>query len=194
MGKYRFLLKKVKNGYQNDAKILDLGCGKSKQAGAIGIDISPDTQADIVYDLSVFPYPFEDNQFDEILCYDIIEHLPDTVRVMEEIHRVAKPNAIVKIRVPHYACWWAYSDPTHKKVFSPFSFDHFLENKLFEHYTRVCFRLVSRKIDFHRVFKWTGLEFLANKFPFRYEQFFAFIFRPCNINFTLMVIKNSSHP
>ena len=170
---------------------LHLGCGNKKQQGAIGVDVSADTQADTIYDLDTFPYPFEDNQFDLVLCYDIIEHLTDTVKVMEEIHRVAKPDAIVKIRVPHYACWWGYSDPTHKKLFSPFSFDHFLENKLFEHYTKVQFKLVGRKIDFHRVFKWTGVEFLANKFPVRYEQFFAFIVRPQNINFALMALKDS---
>lgn len=97
--------------------VLHLGCGNKKENGAIGVDISPDTQADVIHDLEIFPYPFSDNQFDLILCYDIIKHLQDTVKVMEEIHRVARNGAMVKIRVPHYACWWAYSDPTHKKLF-----------------------------------------------------------------------------
>jgi hypothetical protein len=97
---------------------------------------------------------------------------------------------MVKIRVPHYACWWAHSDPTHKKLFSPFSFDHFLKEKIFEHYTKVCFKLVEREIGFHRVFKWLGIAFLANKFPVRYEQFFSFIIRPHNIYFTLLVLKD----
>lgn len=172
-------------------RILDIGCGNRKEKGAIGIDISLETKADIICDLNIFPYPLKSNQFDLILCYDILEHLTDTIKVMEEIHRVAKPNGIVKIRVPHYACWWGWSDPTHKKLFSPFSFEHFLSKKPHEHYTKVIFKLMSRRIDFHRVFKWTLIEFLANKFPVRYEQFFAYFFRPQNIYISLIVLKDS---
>ena len=36
-------------------KILDFGCGKRKQKGATGIDISKDTDADVIHDLNVFP-------------------------------------------------------------------------------------------------------------------------------------------
>ena len=172
-------------------KILDIGCGNKKEKGAIGIDISLDTKADIICDLNIYPYPLKDNQFDVILCYDILEHLIDTIKVMEEIHRIAKPNAIVKIKVPHYACWWGWSDPTHKKLFSPFSFDHFLEKKPHQHYTKAIFKLISRKIDFHRIFKWTLIEFLANRFPVRYEQFFTYFFRPQNIYISLTVLKDS---
>ncbi len=172
-------------------KILDIGCGNRKEKGAIGVDINPDTEADVIHDLNIFPYPFKDNEFDLLICHDILEHLENTIKVMEEIHRIAKPNAIVKIRVPHYACWWGWSDPTHKRLFGPFSFDHFLEKKPHQHYTKAIFKLISRRIDFHRIFKWTLIEFLANKFPVRYEQFFAYFFRPQNISISLIVLKNS---
>ena len=173
-------------------RILDLGCGNRKEKGAVGIDISRDTKADIIWDLNAFPYPLQDDEFDIVICYDILEHLTDTVRVMEEIHRIAKPNALVEIRVPHYACWWGWSDPTHKKLFSPFSFEHFLENRPHHHYTKISFKLIRRKIDFHRLFKWTLIEFLANRFPVRYEQFFAYFIRPQNIHISLVVLKDSS--
>lgn len=169
---------------------LDLGCGNRKEKGAIGVDISHNTKADIICDLNKFPYCFRDNQFDFVLCYDILEHLTDTLKVMQEIHRISKNRGIVKIRVPHYACYWGWSDPTHRKLFSPFSFEHFLERKPFKHYTSVCFELLERKIDFHRLFRHLGIEFLANRFLVRYEQFFAFIIRPHNIHLTLMVLKD----
>ena len=35
--------------------VLDVGCGSSKFPGAVGLDISPDTEADIVADLDDFP-------------------------------------------------------------------------------------------------------------------------------------------
>ena len=35
-------------------KILELGCGKRKRKGAIGIDISKDTDADVIHNLSKY--------------------------------------------------------------------------------------------------------------------------------------------
>ena len=40
--------------------VLDIGCGSAKFPGAVGLDISADTDADVVHDLDVFPYPIED--------------------------------------------------------------------------------------------------------------------------------------
>ncbi len=37
--------------------VLDVGCGVKKWPGATGLDISADTEADIVHDLNAFPYP-----------------------------------------------------------------------------------------------------------------------------------------
>ena len=58
---------------------------------------------DIVHDLNTFPYPFADSSFDEIYAMHVIEHLDSIVRAMEEIHRLAKPNAKVVIVTPHYS-------------------------------------------------------------------------------------------
>ena len=66
-------------------KVLDLGCGRAKFPGSIGVDSNPESDADIIHDLNKFPYPFHDNEFDVIRCIDILEHLDDVVRVMEEI-------------------------------------------------------------------------------------------------------------
>jgi len=56
-------------------KILDIGCGKNKAKNAIGIDFNPNFQADIIHDLNVFPWPLDDNKFDAVLCYNILEHI-----------------------------------------------------------------------------------------------------------------------
>ena len=47
-------------------KKLDLGCGRSKKAGFIGLDCLVLPGVDIVHDLTKFPYPFEDGLIDEI--------------------------------------------------------------------------------------------------------------------------------
>jgi len=105
---------------------LDLGCGLRKRPGAIGIDVNPRSQADVVHDLNRFPYPFPQNHFDEIFCDNVLEHLDDVIKVMEELHRIAKPSAIVTIIVPFFPNRYANTDPTHKHFFGLHSFDYFV--------------------------------------------------------------------
>ena len=93
-------------------EILDLGCGKRKQKGAIGIDISKDTDADVIHDLNVFPYPFTDNEFDYVYADNVIEHLDNVVKVLEELHRISKNGATIKIIVPFFRSHYAFINPT----------------------------------------------------------------------------------
>lgn len=81
-------------------KILDLGCGKKKRPGAIGVDYSDRHNADIIHNLNAFPYPLKDDEFDEIYLDNVLEHLDDPMRVMEEVYRVSKPGGQVKVIVP----------------------------------------------------------------------------------------------
>jgi len=60
-----------------DEKIkLNLACGDKKKEGFIGIDITETDSTDIIHDLNVYPWPFEDNSVDEIYCSHYIEHIP----------------------------------------------------------------------------------------------------------------------
>jgi hypothetical protein len=45
------------------SNILDLGCGIRKRPGTIGLDINPRSDADVIHDLTLFPYPFDDSSF-----------------------------------------------------------------------------------------------------------------------------------
>jgi ubiquinone/menaquinone biosynthesis C-methylase UbiE len=36
--------------------------------------------------------PFEDNQYDVILCNHVLEHIPDDTKAMQELYRVLKPG------------------------------------------------------------------------------------------------------
>ena len=94
-------------------KILDLGCGKKKREGAIGVDFSDRHDADVIHDLNAFPYPFDDDSVDEIYLDNVLEHLDDPLKVMEEVHRICKPNGLVKVIVPYFRSVWAFIDPTH---------------------------------------------------------------------------------
>ena len=48
------------------SKVLDIGCGRHKLPGSIGLDIVPLEGVDVVHDLNQFPYPFSDNSFDSV--------------------------------------------------------------------------------------------------------------------------------
>ena len=120
--------------------ILDVGCGTAKVKGAIGIDRFPLPGIDIAHDLNNFPWPFEDESFDEIYMNDIIEHLYDTVKVMEEIHRLLSVGGKVHIRVVYWNHRYAFSDPTHVKFFSETCFE-FFTGKRRPYYTKAQFKL-----------------------------------------------------
>ncbi len=73
-------------------KIFDLGCGLNKLPGAVGVDIRPGPEVDVIHDLNVYPWPFADNEFDFVHASNILEHLDDVVQAVEEIHRITRPG------------------------------------------------------------------------------------------------------
>ena len=105
-------------------KILDLGCGKKKRAGSIGVDWSDRHDADVIHDLNVFPYPFEGASVDMVYIDNTLEHLDDPIAVMGELYRIVKPSGIVKVIVPYFRSVSAFIDPTHKHFFTVESFSY----------------------------------------------------------------------
>jgi hypothetical protein len=95
---------------------LDLGCGTHKRSGFVGVDISSDCGADIVHDLRVRPWPFPNVSVDEVHCSHFFEHLTGAERVpfMEELYRILKPGATVKMITPYWTSMGAVQDPTHQ--------------------------------------------------------------------------------
>lgn len=55
----------ITNINRSTLKVLDLGCGKKKRPGSIGVDFSDRHHADVIHDLNVFPYPFENDSIDK---------------------------------------------------------------------------------------------------------------------------------
>ena len=175
-------------------KILDVGCGLRKRTNAIGIDVNPRSQADVVHDLNRFPYPFTPNYFDEIICDNVLEHLEDVVKVMEELHRIAKPSAVVTIIVPFFSHRQANEDPTHRHFFGLHSFDYFVDGT-----PNAGFRYSDAKYDLLSVEFEKGLErphwfdrvlrSFANARKDLYENRLANIFPLRNLTFELRVKK-----
>ncbi|HEX2233434.1 MAG TPA: methyltransferase domain-containing protein [Thermoleophilaceae bacterium] len=168
--------------------VLDVGCGRAKHPGATGIDISPDTDADLVLDLDRTPYPLGDGSFDQILCQDVLEHVQRPLEVLAELHRIGRSGARIHLRTPHYSSVLAYGDPTHVRAFSAMTIRS-LEEPLFEHYTKARFRVIDVTLDFWDPLRWIGVARLANRFQSTYEMLFAFRFPAMNIRATLEILK-----
>jgi hypothetical protein len=95
---------------------LDLGCGRAKKPGFTGIDVSADTDADIVHDLTVVPWPIADGSVDEAYSAQFFEHLDGRQRIafMHELYRILKPGAQATIITPYWTSGRAMQDPTHQ--------------------------------------------------------------------------------
>ncbi len=44
--------------------------------------------------------PFEDNEFDVILCNHVLEHIPDDTKAMQELFRVLNPGGMAILQIP----------------------------------------------------------------------------------------------
>ena len=104
---------------------LHLGCGHVIKPGWINHDIVRLPGVDVVHDLSQFPWPFVDGQFEEVFMKDVLEHLPDLIQTMDELFRITKPGAKVYITVPYWNSLTAVGDPTHVRFFNEYSLTFF---------------------------------------------------------------------
>ena len=104
---------------------VNLGCGNLKVDGAIGIDFRQTQATDIVYDLTQYPWPFRDEEFDGAIAKDIIEHMLYVVPFLDECWRIVKPGAELYIRTSYWTSENSYRDPTHLHYFTLESFDFF---------------------------------------------------------------------
>jgi SAM-dependent methyltransferase len=104
---------------------LNIGCGHDVRAGWVNLDSAALPGVNVVHNLSTLPWPFPSNSFDEIIMINVLEHLENTIRNMEELHRISASGARVTIRVPYWNSPDAASDPTHKTIFNEKTFDFF---------------------------------------------------------------------
>lgn len=176
-------------------RVLELGCGFSKTPGAFGVDIIAGSQADLIHDLDVFPYPLSDSTWDRVICRDVLEHVADFVRTMEEIWRVSAPGATIAVRAPFMSSINYYSDPTHRRAFTSRSFDYFLPGQPAHGlgYSKARFELLNCEYDTEErplrrgLHRWM-LDW-ANRNKAQYENRYAFIYPLYNIYFDLRVVK-----
>jgi len=192
-------------------KVLDLGCGfRKRDPAAIGVDLIPTPQTDLICDLGTFPWPFADNTFDRILCYHVLEHVENVVGFIREVHRVAVPGAILEGEVPHFLNPYAYTDPTHVHFLGLRALDMFCVPETVTRQRSTVRRVLNRVLGVHyefgtfhagglfrkrvvrlslpKFYKVIGLSWLINQFPEAYEVQ-GLLRAPGNVYFELEVQK-----
>jgi SAM-dependent methyltransferase len=117
-------------------KELIIGCGSSmdkrlsmdgsrKFVNPVRLDYNADHKPDVVWDLNVMPYPFADNEFDEIHAYEVLEHCGTQgdykffFAQFSELHRILKPNGHLMATCPSRHSPWAWGDPSHTRILQP---------------------------------------------------------------------------
>jgi len=111
---------------QDESSVLDVGCGNARDIRSIihltkgivvGVDLSPGmVRAGKVFVEREFSdlacrvkllvadgreLPFVRGYFDSVVCSEVIEHVPEYSRLVEEIHRVLRPGGRLVITTPN---------------------------------------------------------------------------------------------
>lgn len=124
-------------------KLLDVGCGRKPYRSLfavdeyVGLDIDSEHSrklgiADEFYDGEVFP--FTDQEFDAILCNQVLEHVFNPDEFLGEICRVMKPSAKMVLTIPFV--WDEHEQPYDYGRYSSFGLKALLERnglKVLEH-------------------------------------------------------------
>lgn len=181
---------------QPTTRVLEIGCGQKKLwPQSIAMDVNPRSVADVIHDLNVFPYPFESNSFDIVIAEHVLEHLPDLIKPIEEIHRILKPGGLLYVEVPHFSSHHFQTDPTHKIRFGVRTFDYFEPAQggvyLF-HYSYADFkkrRVIVNGSNRSRFHRW--MTRIVNNHKLGWERDLAWIFPQDSINFELEALKQS---
>jgi SAM-dependent methyltransferase len=171
-------------------RVLDLGCGRHKYPGAVGVDINPRSDADVRGDLNARRLPFRDEVFDEVRLAHVIEHLQDVVAIMAEVHRVCKSGGIVTVRTPHFSSIHSYTDPGHRQRLGRGSMDQVRKDLAPDRPLEV----LRKDILFHSGFWSWPARIIYRISPTKYEKFFAFLFPARELVFELRVLKGSREP
>lgn len=174
--------------------VVDLGCGRKKLAGAIGVDARAHEGVDVVLDLESQPLPFEDASVDIVHSDQFLEHVAGLIPLVREVLRVLRPGGLMIARVPYFRSSFAYLDPTHVRFFGLCTMDYFVQGTdLYRNYRFFDegFREVHRVLQYDA----TGLKSLfmralrraASRDPHGFENSpFSAAFPFTNVTFCLV--------
>jgi SAM-dependent methyltransferase len=121
-------------------RVVDLGCGKApyrddviKSGGEyVGVDWSNslhEIQPDVLADLTQ-PLPFENNDADTLLCFQVLEHLPTPGPFLKECFRMLKPGGSLILSVPFQ--WRVHEAPYDYYRYTRYGLEYLLQEAGFK--------------------------------------------------------------
>ncbi|HVX84069.1 MAG TPA: methyltransferase type 11 [Phycisphaerae bacterium] len=174
---------------------LNLGAGPNPLPGFYSLDHLPLPTTDILADLNDPLDLLPDRSVAELHTRHTLEHIDNFLPLMQELHRILRPDASLHIIVPHFSNPLAWSDPTHVRFFGLYTFYYFVDpprqprRKVPHFYTPVRFIVDRLRIRFDRetlLGKLTApfLDALVNLTPWTqalYERRFPWLFPAAEI-------------
>ncbi len=120
-------------------KTLDIGCGSkpyekcfhSKEYIGLEIDTTINKaikKVDVFYDGKKIP--FENQSFDSVVCFQVLEHVFEPDEFLSEVNRILKPNGKFLITVPFV--WDEHEQPFDYARYSSFGLKHLLNKHGFK--------------------------------------------------------------
>lgn len=123
-----------------DKKILDVGCGIKpyrdlfKTHDYIGIEVSGGGHSDEAKSADHFfdgqNIPFPDNDFDVIICSEVLEHTLDPEYLLKEMRRVLRPDGTLFLTMPFV--WPEHETPYDFQRFTSFKHARLLKKNDFK--------------------------------------------------------------
>ncbi len=153
---------KLKLDNMKGKKRLNLGCGNDCRQGYVNCDIYPYRGVDLFVDFNNLPFPFKENTFDEILCLKIGMYIKNFNEYMEELHRIAKPNAIIKMTGNYYNSQGSIKDPLHRRSFCLDSFDPYCDPDD-PYHGSFKFKIINKSLKYTRLGNIVPFESLRRK-------------------------------
>ena len=167
--------------YANGTNLLDIGCaqgfflfGASKAGYATkGIEIAQDAAAyarrEFGLDIEAKPFEelqFAENYFDVVTLWQVLEHVPYPLMMLEEVHRILKPGGLLVVSTPNIEAipakilrkrWWDIKR-LHINQFTTRTLTDILQNTGFKNISSASYRgFVSLSILLTMVLKYLGV-------------------------------------
>jgi len=125
---------------------IDVGCGNTKKAGFVGVDIRRTKVVDVLADACNLP--FRDESFDHVYSDQVLEHFSHTEvgNVVLEWVRILKKGGIVEIRCPDLRArtFLFFLNPTWQNVKNVYGEQDFTGNY---HKCGFSFRLLKHLLE-----------------------------------------------